>query len=149
MSDFTGSQYGQFNIGLFQTCFTGQCILNRYGDTTDEVNLPPTFSKRLYNAAPLSIVGVFLQIVGCSLCFLTAFIYLPPKPSLMCYLAPFIMFFAFLLQFSTLAEASYGIHLNGRSSVVFETALVLEVIVIILIVVAADRIHEIGDVQYV
>jgi hypothetical protein len=115
----------------------------------DEISLPPIFSKRFYNAAPLSIVGVFLQLVGCCLCFLTAFIYLPPKPSLMCYIAPFIMFFAFLLQISTLAEASYGIHLNGRSSILFETALVFEVIVIILTVVAADRIHEIGDVQYV
>ncbi len=140
---------GQYNIGLFQTCFNSQCAQNRYADMNDEISLPPIFSKRFYNAAPLSIVGVFLQLVGCCLCFLTAFIYLPPKPSLMCYIAPFIMFFAFLLQISTLAEASYGIHLNGRSSILFETALVFEVIVIILTVVAADRIHEIGDVQYV
>ncbi len=60
-----------------------------------------------------------------------------------------IIFIAFLLQVSTLAEASYGIYLNGRSSILFETALVLEVIVIILTVLAADGIHHIENVQYV
>jgi len=122
---------------------------NQYGDINYETNSPPIFSKRFYNAAPLSIVGVLLQLIVCFLCFLTAFIYLPPKPSLTCYITPFIIFIAFILQFSTLAEASYGIHLNGRSSILFETALVLEVIVVILTVLAGDRIHHIDNVQYV
>jgi amino acid transporter len=146
---FIGSTLGLYSIGLFQTCSNSQCIKNQYGNINSESSSPPKFSTRLFNAGPLSIVGVFIQLIVCVLCFLTAFIYLPPKPSVTCYLTPFIIIVAFLFQFLTITEASYGIHLNGRSSSVFEAALFLQVIIIILTIIAADRIHEICDIQYV
>lgn len=144
-----GSTVGLYSVGLFQTCANSQCIQNQYGDINYETNSPPIFFKRFYNAAPLSIVGVFIQLIVCFLCFLTAFIYLPPRPSLTCYIAPLLIFIAFIFQLSTIAEASYGIHLNGRSSVLFETALVLQIITLILTTIAAERIHKINNVQYV
>ncbi len=124
-------------------------MTNLYGNISSEENSPPIFAKRFYNSAPLAIVGAFIQLIVCFLCFLTAFISLPPKSSLTCYITPLLIFIAFIFQFSTLAEASYGIHLNGRSSIVFETALVLQVIVIILTLLAAGRIHYINNIQYV
>ena len=110
---------------------------------------PPILGKRLFNAGPLAIVGVFLQLNICYLCFLTAFIYLPPKPWLTCYLTPLLILIAFIFQFSTIAEASYGIYLNGRSSVVFETALVFQIFAFGLTVSAADRIHRLSQIEYV
>ncbi len=53
-------------------------------------------------------------------------------------MTPLLIFIAFIFQLSRIAEASYSIHLNGRSSIVFGTALVLQVIVIILTILAAD-----------
>jgi hypothetical protein len=100
----------------------------------------------LYNAAPLAIVGAVLQLIVCILCFLTAFIYLPPNPSITCYICPFLIFIAFIFQLSTIAQASYGIYLNGSSSIVFETALVLEVVVIIFALLAADRVNQINNI---
>jgi hypothetical protein len=97
----------------------------------------------------LAIVGSFIQLIGCFLCFFTAFIYIPPKPSLTCYITPLVIFLAFLFQLGTIAEASRGIYLNGQSSVVFQTALVLQISVIILSIMAADRIHKITSIQYV
>ncbi len=96
------------------------------------------YYKRFFTAAPLAIVGVFIQLIVCFLCFLTAFIYLPPKLSITCYMTPLLIFIAFIFQLNTIAEASYSIHLNGRSSIVFGTKLVLQVIVIILNTLAAD-----------
>lgn len=145
-----GSTVGIYSVGLFQTCNDSQCMKNQYNDINYESNSPPIFSKRFYNAAPLSIIGVFIQLIVCVLCFLTAFIYfLPPKPSITCYIIPLLIFLAFIFQLSTICEASYGIHLNGKSSIIFEAALVLEVVIIILTLIGADRIHEIVDVQYV
>ena len=97
----------------------------------------------------MAIVSVGIQLIVCLLCFLTAFIYLPAKPSMICYVTPLLIFIAFIFQFSAIGEASYGIHLNGKSSIVFETALVLEVIVIGLTSLAADRIHHLNRILYV
>ncbi|CAF0767315.1 unnamed protein product [Adineta steineri] len=143
------SVVGLYSIGLFQTCSTSGCIKNQYGIRNYEANSPPIFIKRFYNAIPLSIVSVIIQLITCFFCFLTAFIYLPAKPSITCYITPFLIFIAFLFQFFTLTEASYGIHLNGRSSSLFEAALILQLIVIILTIIAADRIHNRCNFQYV
>ncbi|CAF0920103.1 unnamed protein product [Rotaria sordida] len=140
---------GPYSVGLFQTCTSSQCIRNQYETINNETNSPPTFFKQFFNAGPLAIVGVFIQLVACFFCVLTAFIYLPPKPSITCYITPLLIFIAFLFQFTTIVEASHGIHLNGQSSFVFEVALVLQVITIILTVMAADRIHKITNVQCV
>jgi len=122
---------------------------NQYVDINNETNSPPIFSKRFYNAAPLAIVGVFIELIVCVLCFLTAFIYLPPKPSITCYIIPLLIFIAFIFQFSTICEASYGIHLNGQNSIIFEASLVLEIIILIFTLIGADRIHETTNIQYV
>jgi hypothetical protein len=115
----------------------------------DEINSPPIYSKRLYNAAPLAVVGVLIQLIVCFLCFFTAFIYLPPKPSLTCYITPLILFLAFLFQLGTIGEASRGIYLNGQSSSVFEATLVLQLIGIVLAMIAADQIRKITAIEYV
>ena len=144
-----GSVVGSYNIGLFQTCVSSQCVQNQYTSTNYGSITPPVYVKRFFNSAPLAIVGVIIQLIVCILCFLTAFIYLPPKPSMTCFIAPILIFIAFLFQLSTLAEASYAIYLNGRSATVFETALVFQVIVILLTTVAADRIYRIKNALYV
>lgn len=143
------SLVGSFNIGLFQTCLPSQCVQNQYTGANSGSNSPAVYAKRFYNAAPLAIVGVFIQLIVCFLCFLTAFIYLPPKPSLTGFICPILMFIAFIFQLSALAEAAYGINLNGRSSSVFEAVLVLQVIVILLTTIAADRIYVIKNNLYV
>ncbi|CAF3567161.1 unnamed protein product [Rotaria sordida] len=137
------------NPWRLKTCTSSQCIRNQYETINNVTNSPPTFFKQFFNAGPLAIVGVFIQLVACFFCVLTAFIYLPPKPSITCYITPLLIFIAFLFQFTTIVEASHGIHLNGQSSFVFEVALVLQVITIILTVMAADRIHKITNVQCV
>lgn len=144
-----GSYVGQFHVGLFQTCFDYRCIGNQYGDENNLNSSPPILARRLFNAGPLAIVGIFLQLNTCYLCFLTAFIYIPPKPWLTCYLTPLLIFIAFIFQLSTLGEASYGIYLNGQSSVVFETALVFQIIALGLAISAADRIHRLSKIEYV
>ncbi|CAF3484113.1 unnamed protein product [Rotaria sp. Silwood1] len=140
---------GPYSIGLFQTCAGSQCIKNQYENINNETKSPPIFLKRFFNAAPLAIVGVFIQLVACFFCLFTAFIYIPPKPSITCYITPLLIFIAFLFQLTTIVEASHGIHLNGRSSIVFEAALVLQVIAITLTIMAADRIRKITNVQCV
>ena len=140
---------GAYNIGLFQTCIPSQCVQNQYTSVSNGNNAPPVYAKRFYNAAPLAIVGIFIQLTVCFLCILTAFIYLPPKPALTCFIAPILMFIGFIFQISALAEAAYGINLNGRSSSVFEAALVLQVIVILLAGIAVDRIYVVKNSLYV
>ncbi|CAF2546821.1 unnamed protein product [Rotaria sp. Silwood2] len=140
---------GSYGVGLFQTCGTSQCIKNQYESINNETYSPPIFVKRFFNAAPLAIVGVFIQLVACFFCLFTAFISLPSKSSITCYITPLLIFIAFLFQLSTIVEASHGIHLNGRSSMVFEAALVLQVVAIVLAIMAADRIHIITNVQCV
>ncbi|UJR29950.1 hypothetical protein I4U23_017497 [Adineta vaga] len=143
------STLGLYTIGLFQTCSNSHCTKNLYAEINSEANSPPIFSKRFYNAAPLAIVGVLLQLIICFLCFLTAFMYLPPKPSITCYITPLLTFIAFLFQFLTIIEASYGIHLNSRSSSIFEITLVIQLMIIMLTFHAADRIRQTSNVQYV
>jgi hypothetical protein len=144
-----GSIVDIYDIGLFQTCIDSICMKNQYGDINNDTNFPPVYSKRLSNAGPLALVGVIIQLVVGVLCFLTAFIYLPPKPSITCYITPLIIFIAFLFQLSTIGEAANGIYLNGRSSSVFEATLVLQLIVIVLTILAADRIQTQINDEYV
>ncbi|CAF3337793.1 unnamed protein product [Rotaria socialis] len=138
---------GTFSIGLFQTCTISQCMKNRYENINNETEPPIIFSKRFYNVAPLSVVGVFIQLVVCFLFFFTAFRYLPLKPSITCYITPLLIFIAFLFQLSTLTEASRGIYLNGRSSVVFEVTLVLQVIAIVISIMVADQVKKTAGIE--
>ncbi|CAF1063499.1 unnamed protein product [Adineta ricciae] len=149
ISSANWSKLGLYSIGLFQTCLNSQCTKNQYETSNSEMNSPPIFSGRLYNAAPLAIVAVFIQLIVCFLCFLTAFIYLPPKPSIMCYITPLLIFLAFIFQFVTITEASYGIHLNGPSSSIFESALVIQVVILVMTFYCADDIRQNCSVQYV
>ena len=139
-----------YGVGLFQTCSFSNCRQNQYGGETGVSNNGTLIlSNRFYNAGPLAIVGVFLQMIIGVLCFLTAFVFLPPKPSLTCYLVPVLIFIAFLFQFFTLTEGSNGIYLNGRSARVFDATVVLLVVQMFLSLLAADRIHHLTKVQYV
>lgn len=145
-----GSMIDPYRIGLFQTCSDGQCRKNQYGDEFNSSNSTnPIFSQRYFNAGPLSIISILVQIVGCFHCFVSSCQHLPCRWSITSYISPFLILIAFIFQFSTLIEASYGILLNGQSSRIFQGATVLLVATLTLTSIGADRIYHLASIEYV
>lgn len=145
----SGTTLGSYRIGLFQSCLREICFAHRFSSTNVSLTNPPTLPRRFSHSGPLAIVALIFQIISCLLCFSTSCCCQPAEPSIKCFSVPLFIFVAFLFQYCSLIEASYGILLTGVSAQLFQASLVILVVNVMITAIAVDRIFQTKNIQSV